>query len=396
MVYHSAFELANGVHWVGVKDDDRRIFDAFISIPKGTSYNAYLVKGSAKTALIDGVHRGFEQELEQKTGEFCNFSEIDYLIMNHAEPDHSGSIPFIMEKTRATLVATAMGAKMAQRFYNVPQDRILIVKEGMTIDLGGRTLRFIDAPMLHWPETMFTYLVEDHILFPCDFFGAHTAIGNFDDENPQILDEAQRYFGEIMMPFRTMAANAMKKLAQLKIDMIAPSHGPVYRNTREIIARYSTWTSAHTANKALFAYVSMYGSTEQMIKRLEEKLKAAGMETRCYNLLDYDTGDFARDLVDAKIIVLGTGTVLGNPHPLMVGALYLIKELKPAAKFSVVLNSYAWAGTAAEQMLEPLSKLGIENVGVCKSYGPPGPEEFAQIDAIAEKFLKRPVSAPSF
>jgi flavorubredoxin len=385
-----SFQLIKDVYLVGVKDVGRRIFDAFISIPEGTSYNAYLVKGSNKTALIDGVHPGFEKQLENKIAEFCDATKIDYIIMNHAEPDHAGSIPHMMAINKEIkLVATAMGAKMAQRFYNVPGDRIIIVKEGQKIELGEKTLRFIDAPMLHWPETMFTYLEEDKILFPCDFFGAHTANGNFESDNKLILADAQRYFGEIMMPFRVMAQNAMKKLSEIEIKIIAPSHGPVYQNTKDIIDLYSKWSRGETKKKVMFVYVSMYGSTEKLVNRMEEKLKSKGIEVKKYNLLSYDTGDFAMDLVDAHALVLGTGTVLGNPHPLMASALILIKDLKPAAKLSVILNSYGWAGTAVEQMHSVLDNLGIENMGICKSYGPPSIEEFTQIDIMAAKLAER-------
>lgn len=206
-------KLAENVYWVGAKDWNRRLFDALIPLPKGTSYNAYLIIGKNKKALIDTVNPGFEKELEEKISNLTNLKEIDYIIMNHAEPDHAGAIPYMMQiNSKAKLVTSIRGAKMAQTFYRVPENRIIPVKDQETMDLGGgKTLRFIEAPMLHWPETMFTFLQEDGILFPCDFFGAHLAGGVYDADVEDLLVHAQRYFGEIMMPFRAMGQKALEK-----------------------------------------------------------------------------------------------------------------------------------------------------------------------------------------
>ena len=178
MSWRNTTKISEGVYWVGAKDWNRRLFDALIPLPKGTTYNAYLVIGTDKKALIDTVNPGFEKEFEEKIRNVIDPNEIDYVIMNHAEPDHAGTIPCIMSKnTKAKLVTSNKGAKMAQTFYKVPEERIIAVRDQETISLGDKTLRFIEAPMLHWPETMFTYLQENKILFPCDFFGSHIASG---------------------------------------------------------------------------------------------------------------------------------------------------------------------------------------------------------------------------
>ncbi|RQD83228.1 MBL fold metallo-hydrolase, partial [Methanosalsum natronophilum] len=184
MTNYALPELANNVHWVGVKDWNRRLFDALIPLPKGTSYNAYLVQGTQKVALIDSVNPGFEKELESKIKELTDIGDIHYIIMNHAEPDHAASIKHVMELAPDSILVTSeKGAKMADIYFDVPADRVQVVEEGDTLDLGGKTLRFIKAPWLHWPETMFTFLEEDRILFSCDFFGAHTAFGFYDDDD---------------------------------------------------------------------------------------------------------------------------------------------------------------------------------------------------------------------
>ena len=176
-------EIKEGVYYVGVRDWNRRLFDALIPLPQGTTYNSYLIKGKEKTALIDTVNPGFEKELENRINNVSITSQIDYIIMNHAEPDHAGALPYLLRvNDEAKLVTTKIGAQVAQTYFHVPQERIMVVKDGDTLELGDKTLRFIEAPMLHWPETMFSYLIEDKILFTCDFFGMHTAYGLYDDE----------------------------------------------------------------------------------------------------------------------------------------------------------------------------------------------------------------------
>ncbi|MDD5154534.1 MAG: FprA family A-type flavoprotein, partial [Desulfovibrionales bacterium] len=266
-------EISEGIYWVGIKDWNRRIFDALIPLPQGTTYNAYLVRGKEKTALIDTVNPGFERELEEKIAQVIGEAPLDYIIMNHAEPDHAGAIPVMMELYKgAQLITTEKGAKMAQIYYNMPAERIKAVKDGDAIELGGKTLKFIEAPFLHWPETMFTYLAEDKILFPCDFFGAHTAFGLYDNEVEDILPLAKRYFGEIMMPFRKMGQKALEKIQDLEIKVIAPSHGPIYKNPEKILEVYRKWTAGETREKAIVVYVTMWQSTAAMIKTMVETL----------------------------------------------------------------------------------------------------------------------------
>jgi flavorubredoxin len=376
--------LPENVYYVGVKDRERRLFDSLIPLPQGTTYNAYLIKDE-KTALIDTVNPGFEQELEQRINQIHPLEEIYYIIMNHAEPDHAGAIPFLLNKnSKAKLVATKRGSEAAQTYFNVPDERILIVKDGDTITLGAKKLRFIEAPMLHWPETMFTYLEEDKILFPCDFFGLHTAYGFYDDEVPEMIEYAQRYFGEIMMPYRAMGKRGMDKIKDLKIDMIAPSHGPIHRNPEKILQAYGKWTKGETLNKVTVVYATMWRSTEKMIMQLVETLDEEGVEAPVYNLASADVGDIAKDLVDSKGIVLGSPTVLGMMHPLAVYAAHLVKVLKPPAKFGIVLTSYGWGKGALSHASEMLGPTGLEVVGALEVNGPPSIEELENIRQISK------------
>jgi flavorubredoxin len=390
MNYRSIVEISKNIHWVGARDWNRRLFDALIPLPKGTTYNAYLVTGTDKKALIDTVNPGFESELDERIRQVTDPSELDYVIMNHAEPDHAGSIPYMMSiNSKAKLITSSKGAKMAQTFYKVPENRIKTVADGETIDLGGKTLRFIEAPMLHWPETMFTYVPENKILFPCDFFGLHVAEGVYDDEVEDMILFAQRYFGEIMMPFRFNAQKAMEKIKDLKIDMIAPSHGPIHKNPEHILNAYKKWANGETKRKVVIVYVTMWKSTEKMVQPMAETLASEGIEIVRHNLTVADIGDVARDLVDSKAIVLGTPTVLGGAHPLAVYASYLVKALRPPTKYAAVLSSYGWGGGAVKHIQEVLGPTKMEVVGAVDINGPPTENDIKQIIDLGKSLAKK-------
>ncbi len=382
--------LSENVYYVGVKDPNKRMFDSLIPLPQGTTYNSYLIKGKNKTAIIDTVSPGFEQEHHSRINQIQELETIDYLVMNHAEPDHASAIPYILEKnTKAKLVLTKRGAEAAKIYYKVDEKRMHIVTDGDTIDLGGKTLRFIEAPMLHWPETMFTYLEEDKILFPCDFFGLHTAYGFYDDQVPELIPYAQRYFGEIMMPYRSMGKRALDKISDLEIDQIAPSHGPIHRNPERILEAYRKWTIGETREKVLVVYASMWKSTEKMVLQLVEVLEAEGVEVAVYDLAYADIGDIARDLVDSRGIVLGTPTVLGSMHPLAVYAAHLVKVLKPPVKYGVVLTSYGWGKGALTHASEMLGPTGLEVVGALEVNGVPESGDYKAIRDIAKSLAEK-------
>lgn len=364
MEIYSIPEIARNVFWVGAKDWNRRMFVVLIPLPQETNYNAYLVKGEEKTALIDTVNPGFEKEFENKINMISNLEKLDYLIMNHAEPDHASAIRYIMDMApKAVFVTTDKGVKMASLYHELPEARVKVVADGDSLDLGGKTLRFIEAPWLHWPETMFTYLPEDKVLFPCDFFGAHTAQGVYDEDIEDLIPLAKRYYGEIMMPFGKPGAKALEKIKDLDIKIIAPSHGPIYKNPQRILEPYAKWTAGDTENKALIVYVSMWGSTAQMVRTIAETLLKEGVDIRLYDLAVSDIGDVARELVDSRAIILGTPTVLGGMYPLALYDTYLVKALNPPAKYGVVLGSFGWGGGALKQAGEILVPSKMEIVG---------------------------------
>jgi len=259
----------------------------------------------------------------------------------------------------------------------VPPERIVMVKDGDTLDLGGKTLKFIDAPWLHWPETMFTYCLEDKVLFPCDFFGAHIAKSKlYDDEVGDIvLPEAKRYYAEIMMPFPVAIQRALDKVLNLELKMIAPSHGPIYRNPKRILDAYEKWALGPLSQKAVVIYVSMWGATETLVKVIVESVSAEGVDTVPYNLLVADISHVMRDLVDASAIVIGAPTVLNGAHPLALLATEIIRALKPRAKLVAVFGSYGWGRGAVKMIMDRLQQSGFQILETLEVRGPPKEED---------------------
>jgi flavorubredoxin len=388
-------EIAPKIHWVGVEDWHRRLFDSLIPLPYGTSYNCYLVVGRSKTVLVDTVQGNFADELVAKITTVVEPEKIDYVVMNHAEPDHAGSIPRMMAVApSARLVLTAKGAPVARKFYGVQDARMMVVKEGDSIDLGGKTLRFLEAPWVHWPETMFTFAVEDKVLFPCDFFGSHIASDVLyeDEVGDMLLPSAKGYFADIMGPLMTMAGRALDKAKSLQPDIIAPSHGPVHRNPQKIMGAYEKWIKGPLEKKAVVVYVSMWGSTERLAETVTAAISAEGVTAVPYNLVNADVSHVAADLLDCSAIVIGAPTVLGNPHPLGSFGLILVKYLRPRAKLAAIFSSCGWGGGAVNLIKSQLDNLGLETVGTLEIQGPPTEEEINKAIDLGKKIASRVIS----
>ncbi|MBN1134397.1 MAG: FprA family A-type flavoprotein, partial [Methanosarcinaceae archaeon] len=344
------------------------------------------------TPLIPHLTKGdfSAYKLKNKIEQLCSLDDIDYVVMNHAEPDHSASIPYIMELApRSVLITTEKGTKMAKLYFDIPQNRIVTVNDSDILNLGDKTLKFVEAPWLHWPETMFTFLIENKILFSCDFFGAHTAFGFYDDDIEDLITLAKRYFGEIMMPFKDMGKRGLEKAKELDPLIIAPSHGPIYKNVGKIFDAYSTWTVGETKEKVIVIYVSMWNSTENMVKVIVETLLSEGIEVCMYNLINTDLGDIARDLVDSRGIVFGTPTVLGGMHPLAIYASNIFKILRPPTKYGVALSSYGWGGGALGQLQKILDSTKIEIIGAMEVNGPSKEDDLNKIRELGVEFAKK-------
>ena len=383
-------EIRPGVIPVGALDRDRRIFDELIPLPEGTSYNAYVVKGSTATALIDTVDPTKEEVLLGNLAE-RGLDRLDYIVANHAEQDHSGVIPRILARyPSARVITTPKGKEFLKLLLHVPDERIQAVQDQETLSLGDRTLEFIHAPWVHWPETMLTYLHEDRILFTCDLFGSHYATDEISiGELGRVYWAAKRYYAEIMMPFRGHIQGHLEKISPLPLDIIAPSHGPVYRQPDLILGAYRDWVSDRVKNEVVIPYVSMHHSTAAMVRHLEKSLADRGIRTLPFNLTVTDVGELAMALVDAATVVIGTPTVLTGPHPAAVYAAYLVKLLKPKTKAMGIIGSYGWGGKTVKDLTGILQELPVEFLEPVLVKGLPTPTDLQALDALADKIAEK-------
>ena len=386
----AAREIVPGVHSVGVIDWDRRIFDELIPLPDGTSYNSYLIRGSEKAALIDTVDPAKTAELMANLDR-AGVQRIDYIIANHAEQDHSGSIPAMFDRyPEAKLVTNQKCRDFLVDLLHIPEDRIIVIGDGETLPLGGKTLEFILAPWVHWPETMLTYVQEDRILFSCDFFGSHYATSSlYVPDEDVIYESAKRYYAEIMMPFRSSIKGHLVKLDARDIAMIAPSHGPIYDRPAFIMDAYRDWAGDAVKNMVVLPYVSMHGSTQAMVDHLIDALIERGIPVQPFNLTRTDIGDLAKSLVDAATVVIGTPTVIFGPHPQAVYAAYLANLLRPKTRYATVIGSYGWGGKAVETVKNMLDHLKIEVLTPVYVRGYPKEADFAALDRLADEIRKK-------
>ncbi len=380
--------IVDGVLWMGSVDWNRRLFDSLIPLPDGTSYNAYLVKGSEKTALLDASDPRMESEL---MSQLKDVSTVDYLVSHHTEQDHSGVIPVVLQKyPKATLVCSEKAKGMLVDHLHVSPERVQTVADGESISLGDKTLRFIYTPWVHWPETMSTYLPEDRILFACDFFGSHLATTKlYAGENPYVYEAAKRYYAEIMMPFRKAIQRNLEKISDLPIDLIAPSHGPLFDKPKFIVEAYQDWVSDRVSNLVVIPYISMHGSTEIMVDYLVSALAERGVEVHKYNLEATDIGKLAMSLVDAATIVIGTPTVHAGAHPIVFYATHLANILRPKLKYAAIIGSYGWGSKAVEQLSDLIHNLQVEVLGTHLCKGLPREEDFAVLDRLAESIREK-------
>jgi flavorubredoxin len=383
-------KLKENLYYLSAKDWDRRLFDELIPLPDGTSYNSYLIVGSEKTVLIDSADPRKEKEfLTDLHG--LGLSTLDYVVANHAEPDHSGSIPKVLELyPDAKLLTTEKGKDIMADLLLIPAEKFQTVADGELLSLGDKTLQFIHAPWVHWPETMFTYLQEDKFLFSCDFLGSHIATSDaFATDEARVYVAAKRYYAEIMMRFRKLIQKHLAKIQDLEIEFIGPSHGPIYNRPAFILDAYKDWVSDECKNEVIIPYASMYGSTEQMVYFLMEKLMEKGITVKPFRLTVTDIGELAMALVDAATIVIASPTVLIGPHPAVVYATYLANALKPKAKVATIIGSYGWKGKIVEHISGMIGDLQVEVIKPVLVKGKPRNEHLEQLDQLAENIYQK-------
>lgn len=383
-------KIVKNIYEVGAIDWDRRLFDKLIPTPDGTTYNAYLIKGSEKTALLDTVDPPKSDILFNNLTK-AGVEKIDYLISHHGEQDHSGCInEVLLVYPEAKVITNPKCKAMLMDLLQTEEDKFITVEDGQTLSLGDKTLQFIYTPWVHWPETMSTYLQEDKTLFSCDFFGSHLATSSlFVDDEGVVYESAKRYYAEIMMPFRTNIKKNMEKLASFQIDMIAPSHGPLYDKPEFIINAYKDWISDEVKNEVIIPYVSMHESTKLLVDYLVEALIERNVAVKQFNLASSDLGKLAMALVDAATIVIGTGTVLTGAHPKAAYAAVLVNALRPKTRFVSIVGSYGWGGKMVEQIQQLLVNMKVEFIEPVVAKGVPKQENFEALEKLADQILTK-------
>ena len=368
---------------MGAQDFDRRLFDELIPLPDGTSYNAYLVKGSEKTALIDTVD---PEKIDVLMAQLEAVTQLDFLIVQHVEQDHSGSVPAVLDRyPNAKIITTPKAKPMLVDHLHIDPERIVTVEDGETLSLGDRTFQFIHAPWVHWPETMLTYLREGKVLFTCDLFGSHLATTDlYATDKERVYEAAKRYYAEIMMPFSSIIKGHLEKLARYEIETIAPSHGPLYDDPAFILDAYRHWVLDPPENLVVLPYVSMHGSTQVMVDHLISALADRGVRTEPFNMTVTDIGKLAITLVDAATVVFGAPTVLTGAHPNVITAAYLTNALRPKLKYAAIIGSYGWAGKTVEQITGLASSLKLEWLDPVMCKGLPRKADLKALNRLAE------------
>ena len=386
-------KIKEDILYAGMNDKDRLIFDELIPLDNGTSYNSYIIKGSEKTAVIDTMYPKFTQEYIKSFDE-NGITKVDYIIANHGEQDHSGSIPAMLEKfPEAIVVTNAVCAGNLKEMLLVPESKIKVITNNEELSLGNKTLKFLIAPGVHWPDTMFTLLKEDNAVFTCDFLGAHYI---FDDvfavPSKELEKSAKKYFAEIMMPFSLVCRKYVKQLKDLNVEMILPIHGPIHKNPSYILDLYEDWAGEKGKNLVLLPYVSMYQSTKEMIDYLAEKLKEKGINSYKHDIVDDNLGDLAIALVDGTTIIIGTSMVLAGPHPAAYNTVYLASILRPKAKIASFIGSYGWGGNLFGKMSEMIAPLKLDVIEPILVKGKAKKEDYEKLDKMAEEiYIKHKV-----
>jgi anaerobic nitric oxide reductase flavorubredoxin len=392
---HSVKVLEN-IFWVGAIDWNIRHFHGFTySTHRGTTYNAYLIVDE-KTALVDTVYGTFTEEMLERIRGIIDPSTIDYVVANHVETDHSGAIAAVLRLApKAKVVGTAKCKEGLQKHYFGEWD-FQAVKTGDAINLGKRSLKFIEAPMLHWPDSMFTYVERDALLLSNDAFGQHLAASKrFDDEvdDKTLMEEAVKYYANILWPFSQLVIRKIEEIQKLglKISMIAPSHGVIWRsNPMKIVEAYLKWAKGEAERRVLVVYDTMWGSTEKMAKAIVEGITNEGVETMLFRLPFSDRGDVIKELLEAKGILIGSSTINNGVLPTVAPFLEEMQGLRPRNRLAAAFGSYGWGGGAVKTIEKSLEKAGMEIVApALTAKWVPDKDEIQKCFEFGREFAKR-------
>ncbi len=393
--------ICENVLQVGANDPDRVLFDSLMPTPHGTTYNAYLVIGKEKTALIDAVDPAKKSTLLRNLKE-TGIKKIDYLINLHTEQDHSGSNPDVLRRfPMAQIVGSAKIQEMLHTHLHIEPEKVKVVEEGDSLDLGGRTLKFTMIPFAHWPDNMMVHLVEENILFSSDLFGSHFSTDKaFSTASSEQRYTAKTYYAEIMMPFSQKIASYTKRVREMGPRMIAPAHGPVWYDPDMILRRYERWTSKGVKKMVTIPYISMHDSTRVMVERLAIKLSQKGLSIICRDLgheldsLTVETGHFITDLVDAAAMVFATPTVLTGPHPNIAYAAMIANAIRPQTRFMGVVGSYGWSSQAVKTLDLLTPNLKAQRLEPVQAKGLPTEDDLKRLDVFADDLADKIIRLP--
>jgi len=354
------YELAQNVWLVGAVDPDLRVFDIIMRAERGTSYNSYLIKGSQAVAVIETVKNGFFEEFLANIKSVVDPTQIKYIVLNHMEPDHSGSIGELLKLApEAKVVVSKTGEHFIKNILNYGPN-LIKVGDGDQIDLGGKTLQFIAAPFLHWPDSMFTYLAEDQMLFDCDFLGAHYADPMiFGDLTSDFFNDFKYYYDHIMRPFKRYVLQALEKLEKYPLKIVAPGHGPVIRrDIPKYFKCYRDWSAANPErDRAIVAYVSAYGNTAKLAEKIAAGIREAGAEAEIYNLQETPVTDLIDLIEGSKGLVVGSPTINGDAVKPVHDLLSSLATLSLKGKLGAAFGSYGWSGEAIPNLESRLAAM---------------------------------------
>jgi flavorubredoxin len=387
-------EIAEGVILFRILNRVTEKFENFWPIPRGTSYNFYIVRGKDRTALIDGADIRFSDEFFRALGERIKVEEIDYVITQHSEPDHSGTLAEVMRRASgAELLGTKQALAIGASLSNYPLERAREIKDKERLELGGKTLRFVVAPMIHWPDTMMTFLEEDRILFTCDLFGSHGASEKvyFDEDDFELTD----YYASILMPFPVMVANALQKVKALEPRILAPSHGALHRHVDSILRTYEDWASWKPKGRALIVVGSQYGNSEILAREAADGFREEGIEATLVDSSYAHPDDLLALTLESSAILIVSATHNGRPFLGVRYYLDLLEEYKPKNRVFGVIGTFGWGGGAGKYIKDFSESLKIPVVAYMEAKGKPGERELKEAREIgkllaieAKKLLK--------
>lgn len=355
-------EISKEIYWVGGIDWDLRDFHGYLT-QRGSTYNAYLIVDE-KIVLVDTVKFYLFDEMISRIKQIIDPAKIDVVLSNHVEMDHSGSIPKILSVApNAEVITSTQGEKGLRRHFK--QDwNFRVMNSGETYKIGKRTLHFVHTPMVHWPDNMVTYVAEDKLLLSNDAFGQHIASSErFDDEiGWDILrEEAAKYYANIVMPYGDQTNKALEAVSELNIEKVCPSHGVIWRSyIHRIVEQYQSWANFETENKALIIYDTMWGSTAKIASKLYEGLEESGLKVAFRNLKTNHISDIITDLLDSRLILIGSPTLNNGMLPTMGGFLTYLKGLRPKKRIGFAFGSFGWGGQAVGEIEAVIKGLGWE------------------------------------